>query len=82
MSVKQTYLQKKAAAAAALRKDSHHLNLKREQKEIAEAGGMKYSFVVPNRGQSNYTVGGSKVLHKSTGGDKFTNQARYAKAMS
>lgn len=81
MSVKQAYLKSKAAAQAALKKDLSPINLKMEQKKIKEAGGMKYSYQCINRRESLFTVGGSKVLHKQTGGDKFSQQARYAWAM-
>ena len=52
-----------------------------EKEIIKKAGGMVYHHVVPSRTQSNFVVGGSKALHKQTGGDKFSQQARYAKAM-
>ena len=59
------------------------LSLLEEQKQIKESGGMKHHHFTKDKPsnkpvQSLYTVGGVKVLHKQTGGDKITQQIRYA----
>ena len=73
---KESVAARKAAAAKFSK-----MALETEQKKIKEAGGMKYHHVVDSRTESKFTYGGIKVLHKSRGGDKFSQQARYAKAM-
>lgn len=82
MSVKQAYLKSKTAAAAALKADTNPISLEIEKKRIKESGGMRHTFMCLDRRESLYTVGGSKALHKQTGGDKFSQQVRYARAMS